>query len=144
MPLDVNNEKILERYNKIILSLESLVRIVTIGKSESSISVTISVHGTMISGDLVSVENFHKYMKTTLLDNLDQNNDAEVYEPIRDALQILENIKIVDEDNNFIFNYICIKNPRIFLSSSNPNFAPYWIGKLDSIDGFFLGTMESE
>jgi hypothetical protein len=32
-----------------------------------------------------------------MLGNLDQKNNPEVYEPIRDALQILENIKIIDE-----------------------------------------------
>jgi hypothetical protein len=63
LSLDLDNEKILERYKKIILGLESLVRIVTTGKSDNKIPITINVHGTFISGDLVSIENFHNNMK---------------------------------------------------------------------------------
>ena len=144
MSLDLDNEKILERYKKIILGLESLVRIVTTGKSDSKIPITINVHGTFISGDLVSIENFHNNMKTTMLGNIDQKKNPEVYEPIRDALQILENIKIIDESNNFVFDYICIKDASIFVTGSRTFITPYWIGKLKSVDGFSIGKMVSE
>ena len=39
-----------------------------------------------------------------MLDNIDQKNDPEVYEPLRDAMQILENAKIIDENSNFNFD----------------------------------------
>jgi hypothetical protein len=142
LSLDLNNEKILERYKKVILGLESLVRIATIGKSDKRISITINVHGTFISGDLVSIENFHKNMKATLLDNLDEKNNPEVYETIRDALQILENINIIDTNSNFIFDYICVKDASIYMPGSRPFIVPFWIGKLESVDGFFMGVMQ--
>ena len=56
MSSELDNEKILGRYKKIILPLESLVRIVTIGKSDRPVLVTINLQGTMISGELVSIE----------------------------------------------------------------------------------------
>jgi len=49
--------KTIEHYNKTIFALECLVRVVTKAKSDSSIPVTLNVHGTLISGKLVSVIN---------------------------------------------------------------------------------------
>jgi hypothetical protein len=141
LAIDLNNEKILERYKKVILGLESLIRIVTIGKSDRRISITVNVHGTFISGDLVSIENFHRNMKTVLLDNLDEKNNPEFYETIRDALQILENINIIDANSNFIFDYICVKDASIYTPGSRTFVVPFWIGKLESVDGFFMGAM---
>jgi hypothetical protein len=141
MSSDLDNEKILGRYKKIILGLESLVRIVTIGKSNSSVSITINLHGILVSGELVSIENFHRNMKTLMLDNMDQKNDPEVYEPLRDAMQILENAKIIDENSNFNFDYLCIKGAKIYLPGFERITIPFWIGKLESVDGFFIGSM---
>ncbi len=141
MSSELDNEKILGRYKKIILPLESLVRIVTIGKSDRSVLVTINLQGTMISGELVSIENFHMNMKSTMLDNVDQKDDPEVYEPIRDAMQILENVKIMDENSNFNFDYFCIKDAKILRPGLERITIPFWIGKLESVDGFFIGTL---
>jgi hypothetical protein len=49
--------KTIEHYNKTIFALECLVRVVTKVKSESSIPVTLNVHGALISGKLVSAIN---------------------------------------------------------------------------------------
>jgi hypothetical protein len=141
MSLNLDNEKILGRYKKIILAFESLVRIVTVGKSDSSVSITINLQGTLISGELVSIENFHNNMKTLMLGNLDQKNNPEVYEPIRDAMQVLETAKIIDENNDFNFDYFCIKDAKIYLPGFERIVIPFWIGKLESVDGFFVGNM---
>jgi len=141
MSSELDNEKILGRYKKIILPFESLVRIVTIGKSDRPVLVTINLQGTMISGELVSIENFHTNMKSTMLDNVDQKDDPEVYEPIRDAMQILENVKIMDENSNFNFDYFCIKDAKILRPGFERITIPFWIGKLESVDGFFIGTL---
>lgn len=68
---DLSNKKI-ERYNKTILSLESLVRLVTTSKADSSISVTLNLHGTLVSGELVSVANYHKFLNCCLDNGLMQ------------------------------------------------------------------------
>ena len=141
MSSELDNEKILGRYKKIILPFESLVRIVTIGKSDRPVLVTINLQGTMISGELVSIENFHTNMKSTMLDNVDQKDDPEVYEPIRDAMQILENVKIMDENSNFNFDYFCIKDAKILRPGFERITIPFWIGKLESVDRFFIGTL---
>jgi hypothetical protein len=141
MSSELDNEKILGRYKKIILPFESLVRIVTIGKSDRPVLVTINLQGTMISGELVSIENFHTNMKSTMLDNVDQKDDPGVYEPIRDTMQILENVKIMDENSNFNFDYFCIKDAKIHRPGFERITIPFWIGKLESVDGFFIGTL---
>lgn len=138
-------ERFREHYSKTIVSLESLVRVVTVGKSDSSISVTLNVHGTLVSGKLVSTVNYHKFLRHTILDNLHQKNDREVFGPIEDAFKILETVPIMDENDTFIFNYVCIQDARIFLSGNTPTVSvPYWIGKMESVDGFFIGEIEED
>jgi hypothetical protein len=47
-------------------------------KSDSSIHVTLNVHGTLISGKLVSVIKYHKHLTHTLLDDSKQNENPKV------------------------------------------------------------------
>jgi hypothetical protein len=102
------NKKFLEHYSKIIVSLESLVRLVTRTKSNSSVSITLNVHGTLVSGKLVSVDNYHKYLTGTLLDTLKEKDNPELYNEIKMAFQALEDAPIIDENGDLIFNYVCI------------------------------------
>ena len=139
------NKKFLEHYSKTIVSLESLVRLVTRTKSDSSVSITLNVHGTLVSGKLVSVANYHKYLTGTLLDNLRGKDNPELYNEIKMAFQALEEAPIIDENGDFIFNYVCIQDARIYESGNTPIFnVPYWIGKMESEDGFFVGESEED
>ena len=141
---DLSNKKI-EHYNKTILSLESLVRLVTTSKADSSIPVTLNVHGTLVSGELVSVANYHKFLKHTLLSNLQEKDGPEVHGSIKESFESLEAVPIIDENDTFILNYVCIREAKIYLSDSSPDVSiPYWIGKLESVDGFFIGEMETD
>jgi hypothetical protein len=149
--------KTIEHYNKTIFALECLVRVVTKAKSDSSIPVTLNVHGTLISGKLVSVINYHKYLTHTLLDDLKQKDDPKVYEPIKNAFEALEEVPILDEQDNFILSYVCLQDAKIFLThvevtineakiqKYTPTMSvPFWIGKIESVDGFFLGETEED
>jgi hypothetical protein len=139
------NKKFLEHYSKIIVSLESLVRLVTRTKSNSSVSITLNVHGTLVSGKLVSVDNYHKYLTGTLLDTLEEKDNPELYNEIKVAFQALEEAPIIDENGDFILNYVCIQDARLYVSGDAPIFnVPYWIGKMESVDGFFVGETEED
>ena len=61
--------KTIEHHNKAIFALECLVRVVTKAKSNSSKPVALNVHGTLISGKLVSVINYHKHLTHPMLDD---------------------------------------------------------------------------
>lgn len=137
---DKSDSEFPDRYNKYILALETLVRIVTVGRSDSILEITLDVHGLVISGKLVSIMNYHKYLKDTVLKGLQRDDDPVVYDPRRESLDHLESIPPIDEKGNFILTYICIKDPIIFGPTlSRP---PYWIGKMESVDGFYLGLTE--
>jgi hypothetical protein len=56
-------------------------------------------------------------------------------------MQILENVKIMDENSNFNFDYFCIKDAKIHRPGFERITIPFWIGKLESVDGFFIGTL---
>ena len=102
---DLSNKKI-EHYNKTILSLESLVRLVTTSKADSSISVTLNVHGTLVSGELVSVANCHKFLKHTLLSNLQEKDDPEVHGSIKESFESLEAVPIIMK-MTLLFSIMC-------------------------------------
>lgn len=101
------DERFREHYSKTIVSLESLVRVVTIGKSDSSISITLNVHGTLVSGKLASAVNYHKFLRHTILDNLKEKDDPKVYGPIKEAFEILETVPIIDEEKQIYFQ-LCV------------------------------------
>ena len=148
--------KTIEHYNKTIFALECLERVVTKAKSDSSIPVTLNVHGSLISGKLVSVINYHKNLTHTLLDDLYQKDDPKVYEPIKNVFEALEEIPILDEQDNLILSYVCMEDAKIFLTHVeftinkaeskiySYNERPFWIGKIESVDGFFLGETEED
>ena len=80
---DKSDSEFPDRYNKYILALETLIRIVTVGRSDSILEITLDVHGLVISGKLVSIMNYHKYLKDTVLKGLQRDDDPVVYDPRR-------------------------------------------------------------
>ena len=67
-----------------------------------------------------------------------------VYEPIRDAMQILENVKIMDETSNFNFDWLYFKNyykadlnSILYKLMANPvaKFIDHYILHLGFLDG---------
>ncbi len=144
-------------YKKTILALECLVRVVTVGRSDSAIPVTLNVHGTLITGKLVSVLNYHKHLKHTLLDDLKEKDDPQLYGPLKEAFGALEEVPIMDEQGNFNLNYVSLQDAKVFLThveitinevgmqKYSPTMSvPFWIGKMESVDGFFLGEIAED
>lgn len=78
-----------------------------------------------------------------MLDNLKEKDDPQTYSALSRVLESMEKVPTLDDENNFNFNYICVENPTIYQSS--PHYTakpPYWIGKMESVDGFSVGEIE--
>lgn len=125
-----------------ILSLEALVRVVSTAKANSKFPITLNVHGSVISGDLVSSTDFHKYMESTMLEDLEKE-DPTVYQPMKAGLEALVKVSVMNQDGDLNLQYVCVKNAKIYLSHTHTASAPFWIGKMESVDGFSLGSIES-
>ena len=67
MPDIQNPEQMISYYKKVIHPLEILVSIVNSTTPSSKFSITINLKGTMISGDLVSLREFHDHISYTLM-----------------------------------------------------------------------------
>lgn len=103
---------------------------------KDSIDITVSTHGLIISGTLISLKEYYE--------GLNQQTKGSNLENVTNLL--MDSLpKNVEEEDIFIefigIQYFCLKNPKFYPSSgqSMPGKGVYWMGKLDSVDGFFLG-----
>jgi hypothetical protein len=74
-----NTEEIISHYKKVILPLESLVKVAN-ASTGSKMSITINVKGITISGYLVALDEFHEYTSDTILENVRKVSDAETFQ----------------------------------------------------------------
>ena len=79
MPDLKNTEEIISHYKKVILPLESLVKVAN-ASTGSKMSITINVKGITISGYLVALDEFHEYTSDTILENVRKVSDAETFQ----------------------------------------------------------------
>jgi hypothetical protein len=134
--------KVKQYHDKVIYALWSLVKIVN-ATSNSSIPVTLFVKGTIICGDVMSLKQFHEDFGITIPDGLDDSN-KEVRDAMKSIIDGIISLPAIDENNELNFDYVCLRNATFWLPGQSESIAisiPAWIGKLDSVDGFFLGQI---
>ena len=112
---------------------------------DGMIDVTISVHGHLITGQLVSPTEYYKELKRTALAGLKEKNDADLYHQLHLIFEKMINMQDMKEELSL--NYICIKNPIFILGNASDNTYPvdgltYWICKMESVDCFALGELD--
>lgn len=140
MSSSTEEEKITEYYNKNILVLEALVKIVN-NNPTSKLPVTLNIKGMMVTGNLMSLQEFHKVFGGTILDDL-RTDDIDLRDAMRAIVQSFIDVPAI-ENGKLAFNYVCIQDAKFFLSETKIiENIPAWIGKIECVDGFFLGTMD--
>lgn len=68
------NRNFLDYYNKVLLPLEAFVKIVNKNK-DSSIDVTINLHGNLISGKLIGISKYYQELKNIVMTGFGQKED---------------------------------------------------------------------
>ncbi|MGF9978667.1 gas vesicle accessory protein GvpU [Viridibacillus arvi] len=102
------------------------------------ISVTLNVKGTMISGVLISYEEYLKLMAESFGESDDVWGIGKMFSEGFAELISDKQIKIdVDRDAD----YIHIKDVKILDPSGGFINSKIWRGKLESIDGFIFGSL---
>ena len=114
--------------------------------TNSKIDVTISVHGHLITGKLVSPTEYYKELKRMTLTGLKEKDDADLYHQLHLIFEKMINVQYMKEELSL--NYVCIRNPVFILGNVSNNTYPvdglyYWIGKIESVDGFALGELDT-
>jgi hypothetical protein len=138
----MNDEERMQYFKNAIISLDFLIRLVN-SVPDTLIPITLTVKGMLISGKLMSLKQFHEELGITITDSL-RNETPEFRREIREFAQNLLKLRAIDEEGHLAFNYVCIKDPVFHLGGQPVEMemtVPIWIGKIDSIDGYFLGNI---
>jgi hypothetical protein len=138
----MTDEERMQYFKNAIISLDFLIRLVN-SVPDTLIPITLTVKGMLISGKLMSLKQFHEELGITITDSL-RNETPEFRREIREFAQNLLKLRAIDEEGHLAFNYVCIKDPVFHLGGQPVEMEmtlPIWIGKIDSIDGYFLGNI---
>ena len=75
----------------------------------------------------------------------ESGNKDEDTKSIRDIVQQM-NVYEDKEYQDLVNSYICIKDPLYVMSGSSRLKSPkqFWVGKIESVDGFMVGTMQQQ
>ncbi|MED2974942.1 MULTISPECIES: gas vesicle accessory protein GvpU [unclassified Fictibacillus] len=102
-----------------------------------SLDITLNVKGAVITGTTITAQEYFE----TLAETFEDGNEIaqEIGERLVKAGEAAE-----DDNNNSDINFIHLKNTRVFCGDSNSTPSKgkiLWRGKLDQVDGFFLGRI---
>jgi hypothetical protein len=124
--------------------LEILNNVINEDTGNSTIGITLNVHGVTITGFLVSIRNYYDDMYQEIIRS---NPIAQSFKVLFDELKKeipynAEQWDLVKEITGL--GYVCLKNAKyVYGTSMLPtNDRGLWMGKIDSVDGFMLGTIE--
>jgi hypothetical protein len=140
MPEFQNPEQKILHYKKVIYPLETLVKIVNV-TIRSKIAITINVKGSMISGFLVALKEFDEYTSNTIMESIEQTSNEETFRSMGDIIREMQKEYTNEELQDLVNSYVCIKNPTFHGINDQPVSA-FWIGKLESVDGFMIGIIQ--
>jgi hypothetical protein len=110
---------------------------------KSEIDITLSVHGTIVSGKMIGMKRYYEELGKVFIDAI-TDTSPENKSPSKEVLTMLfEKIEQLNqkelEEGEFEFNYIFMRYTKFYncgqvIPSTGTT---YWIGKIESIDGFF-------
>ena len=126
-----------------IFPLESLVKVAN-ASTGSKMSITINVKGITISGYLVALDEFHEYTSDTILENVRKVSDADTFQNMQTIMNAMKDMYAKPELRDLVNSYVCIKNPsyHIYAIDGKDKYTiegSFWIGKIESVDGFTIG-----
>jgi hypothetical protein len=138
---------------------------------KSEIDITLNVHGTIVSGKMIGMKRYYeeigKVFINAIIDISPENTSPakevaspentspakevaspentspakEVFKMLFDKIEPMSPKEL--EEGQFEFNHIFMRNAKIYNGGQvfPSTGATYWIGKIESVDGFFLGII---
>lgn len=105
-------------------------------KHDFSLDITLNVKGSVISGTMVSAKEYFDALSETFEDG------SEIAQALSEQLSIAS--ESVESNGDAEAHFIHLKNTKVYIgdSKSTPSKGQIlWRGKLNEIDGFFLGKI---
>lgn len=105
-------------------------------KHRFSLDITLNVNGSIVSGTTVSAKGYFE----GLSDAFEDGNDISK----KISEQLSQASEAVEDRGNEMAQFIHLKNAKVYCGDSKPTPSSgkiLWRGKLQEIDGFFLGKI---
>ena len=112
----------------------------------SEISVTLNVHGTVVSGTMIGSKRYYHEVGEIFVDAIKTKSIEETSgakEEFKMLFQMLNQPPTAEQlergEVEAEYNHIFLKDAKIY-DATHVFSAPYWVGKIESVDGFFVGV----
>jgi hypothetical protein len=116
---------------------------------KGEIPLTLNVRGTIVSGLMIGMKPYYEQIGKIFVDAINSSSKKhasvakEEYKMVFDKIKKPPNSKELEEAE-YEFNHIFMKNTKIYNGAQviPSTGTTYWIGKIESVDGFFLGMIQ--
>jgi len=124
--------------------LKILAKVLNPTKS-GEISLTLNVHGKIISGVMIGMNRYYELIGKMFLDAIKSGSPQEVSHIKEELKHHFDKIKVspieTQIEEEVEYNHIFMRYVKIY-DGKRVYSPPYWIGKIESVDGFFLGRID--
>lgn len=115
----------------------------------NEISISVSMNGTIVSGMMTGMKRYYETIQKVLNDTV-QGDSAKDTELAREGLKMMfDQIKqppsTEKQEEGVEYDHIFMRNVKIYNGALVfPTIGTtYWVGRIDSVDGFCLGMMHA-
>jgi len=111
----------------------------------AQITTTLNVNGIIITGTMIGMKPYYEAISKKLKETVRGTSEEIDTVVKKDLEEIFEQSKqppsIEELEKGFDFDYIYLKDAKFYSGGVFfPAEGTYWIGKIDSVDGFILGS----
>ncbi|RDY71563.1 gas vesicle protein GvpU [Halobacillus trueperi] len=105
-------------------------------QGDFSLDLTLNVNGALVTGTTVSAKKYMQSLSRTF------ENGNEISQELSEKLSRASEVNYAHEE----ISYIHLEEAQVYNGDSKPTPSEgsfYWRGKLDEVDGFFLGKIDA-
>jgi hypothetical protein len=111
------------------------------------IPLTLNVHGTIVSGLMIGMKPYYEQIGKIFVEAIKSSSRKhapvakEEFKMIFDKVEPLNPKEL--EEGGLEFNHVFMRNAKIYNGGQVLPYTgtTYWVGKIESVDGFFLGMI---
>jgi hypothetical protein len=110
---------------------------------EAQISVTLNVHGTVVSGTMIGMKRYYEEVSKAVIETARAKSEEEVSYVKKELQKLFDIIKqppaeVESQTSGISYDNIFLKDVEIYTAFGKVN-ASHWVGRMTSVDGFVLG-----
>jgi hypothetical protein len=111
----------------------------------AQITVTLNVNGVIITGTMIGMKPYYDGIAEKLIETIRSPSEEINIVVKKDLEKIFEDLKqppsLEELEKGYDFEFIYLKNAQFHTGGDFlPHEGTYWIGKIESVDGFILGS----